>query len=400
LRVDVSTYEHACFPQMKSLQRLTSSVLFIVWLVPCVGTQTNGDCLIFLGEMSVFVDGLTEQEAIEVIQVAIQGFIASGGPQSLSPFVLNSAYVTDDLQTLAPAPTRAPSPAPVPTATTTFSPILTPTPGPSIGFPTTTPGVGTTSQPTRSGITQPTLATPAPVPSVGPPSLTMSPSPFTPTQASPTIAPITRPEFPSSAGGNTFEPTEAPVGTPTDTFGGGDEDDDGGSQVRSSGESGIDKMDWWAWVLVGLAAVMALLCGMTYLNGAGGGAKRARPIAKKSSGPEAPDDDYQPPGVDDDYQPPGLGTFNIEPSPEPSPTNGESEEFYGDEEGEDEYEEEFEGDDEYGDEGVEYEEGEEFEGGEYGDEYGDEDNEGEFEEESYYEEETDEGSATPSFTNF
>jgi hypothetical protein len=134
-------------------------------------------------------------------------------------------------------------------------------------------------------------------------------------------------------------------------------------------------MDWWAWVLVGLAAVMALLCGMTYLNGVGGGQKRARPVAKKSSGPEAPDDDYQPPGVDDDYQPPGLGAFNIEPTAEPS-ANDEEEEFYDDEEGEEEYEEEFAGDDEYGDEGVEYEEGEEFEGGEYGDEYGDEENEG------------------------
>jgi hypothetical protein len=134
--------------------------------------------------------------------------------------------------------------------------------------------------------------------------------------------------------------------------------------------------------------------GPGYLNGAGRGAKRARPIAKKSSGPEAPDDDYQPPGVDDDYQPPGLGAFNIEPS------GRRLDEFYDAEEGEEEYEEEFAGDDEYGDEGVEYEEGEEFEGGEYGDEYGDEENEGEFEEESYYEEETEEGSATPSFTNF
>jgi hypothetical protein len=356
--------------------------------------------------MSVFVDGLTDQEAIEVIQGAIQTFIASGGPQSVSPFVLSSAYVTDDLQTLAPVPTRAPSPAPAQT-TATFSPSFfpTPTPGLSTGFPTTTPGVSTTSQPvqqptlTTPAPVQPTLTTPAPVPSVGPPTLTLSP--FTPTnpQASPTIAPFTRPTFPSNAGGNTFEPTEAPVGgsTPTDD---GDGDDDG-NQSRSA-ESGIDKMDWWAWVLVGLAAVMALLCGMTYLNGAGGGQKRARPIARKSSAPEAPDDDYQPPGVgaDDDYQPPGLGAFNIEPtsSPELSPAN--EEEFYDDEEGEEEYEEEFAGEDEYGDEGVEYEEGDEFEGGEYGDEYGDEENEGEFEEESYYEEETEEGSATPSFTNF
>jgi hypothetical protein len=112
-----------------------------------VGTQTNGDCLIFLGEMSVFVDGLTEQEAIDVMQGAIQAFIASGGPQSLSPFVLNSAYVTDDLQTLAPAPTRAPAQ----TTGNTFSPSFfpTPTPGSSTGFPTTTPGVDTTPQPTR-----------------------------------------------------------------------------------------------------------------------------------------------------------------------------------------------------------------------------------------------------------
>jgi hypothetical protein len=235
--------------------------------------------------MSVFVDGLTEQEAIEVIQGAIQTLIASGGLQRISPFVLNSAYVTDDLQTLAPAPTRAPSPAPAATTGTTFSPtlspslILTPTPaGPSIGFPTTTPGVGSTGQPTPSGVAQPTLTTPSPVPSGGQPSLTLSP--FTPSQASPTIAPFTRPNIPTSAGGNTFEPsaTEAPVGTPTDTFGGGGGGGDGGNQSRSS-ESGIDKMDWWAWVLVGLAAVMLLLCGMTYLNGAGGGAKRVRPGA-------------------------------------------------------------------------------------------------------------------------
>jgi hypothetical protein len=340
--------------------------------------------------MSVFVDGLTDQEAIEVIQGAIQTFIASGGPQSLSPFVLESAYVTDDLQTLAPAPTRAPSPAPAQTTGNTFSPSFVPTPTPvvTIDQPTRSPEVATTGQPTRSGVPQPT-----PVPSRSPPSLTLSP--FTPTtEASPTSAPFTRPTFPSTAGGNTFEPTEAPVGAPpTPTDGGG-----GPTTQSRSSESGIEKMDWWAWVLVGLAAVMALLCGMTYLNGAGGRQKRARPIAKKSSGPEAPDDDYQPPGVDDDYQPPGLGAFNIEPTPEPSPDN--EEEFYDDEEGEEEYEEEFAGDDEYGDEGVEYEEGEEFEGGEYGDEYGDEENEGEFEEESYYEEETDEGSATPSFTNF
>ena len=376
-------------------RKLTLSAFWDVSLVPCIGTQTNGDCLIFLGEMSVFVDGLTEQEAIEEIQGAIQIFIASGGPQSLSPFVLGSAYVTDDLQTLAPVPTRAPSPAPAQTTSNTFSPTMfspsffpTPTPGPSTGFPTT------------SGIPQPTLMTPAPVPSVGPPTLTLSP--FTPTnQGSPTIAPFTRPTFPSSAGGNTFNPTEAPVGAPPTPT------DGGGNQSRSS-ESGIEKMDWWAWVLVGLAAVMALLCGMTYLNGAGGGQKRSRPVAKKSSRPEAPDDDYQPPGVDDDYQPPGLGAFNIEPTPEPTASN--EEEFYDDEEGfyddeegeegEEEYEEEFAGEDEYGDEGVEYEEGGEFEGGEYGDEYGDEENEGEFEEESYYEEETEEGSATPSFTNF
>lgn len=390
----------------KSRQKLTSAFFLVSWLVPCVGTQTNGDCYIFLGEMSVFVNGLTDQEAIEAVQGAIQTFIRNGGPQSLSPLVLNSAFVTDDLQTLSPATTRAPSPAPVPTTPTaptgnTFSPTTFPpstsSPGPSTGFPTRQP----------TGFVDPTAgppsSTPAPSPSASSPSLT--PAPFAPTLLSPTIAPFIRPTFPSSAGGTTFEPTRAPVGAQTNTNG----DDDGGgggggSQSRSS-ESGIEKMDWWAWVLVGLAAVGALLCGMTYLNGAGGGPKRARPIAAKSSGPEAPDDDYRPPGgVDDDYQPPDLGAFNIEPTPEPSATD-EADEFYDDEgeeeqEEEEEYEEEFAGEDEYGEEAMEYEEGGEFEGGEYGDEYGDEENEGEFEEESYYEEETEEGSNTPSFTNF
>ena len=217
-------------------------------------------------------------------------------------------------------------------------------------------------------VTTPPLPTPAPISSRP----TLSPTPIppvrpgeptrTPTTTGPTSSPVSR--SPSETAEPTVAPSAAPVGSTVTLAPVTPAPSPNAVVVEPRSERGVDRIDWWGWLLIVVGGIGLLLCLYTLFRGSGGGAGTGTGrVAPKNDRPDD-DDDYVPPGSSyippgrDEYQPPGigpgLGTF-AEADDGPLSTfpeeGGEYED--GDEDGE--YEE---GDGEYEDE----EEEEESEG--------------------------------------
>jgi hypothetical protein len=313
--------------------------------------------------MTAFAENvLTDDEASELVLPAIQAYL-KGGLTTIDPRIISVNYVVRDetnnngggsFLTVQPVPTPAPN-------------VFQPTQSPIVasaepGAPTRIP---IAIAPTRTPITFPFL-TPAPIApgsSASPVATGTTLTPVSP--SSPTLAPIS---------GGSFQPTFAPLFVqPTpDPF--------SAELVGRSSESGIDKMEWWMWLLVAVGAVALCGCGFFAFGGARGGAPKPQRMSPKNK------EDAEPYVVSspEEYVPPGLGTFNtasVSANPvaatyglkqdEENYDNNEDDDNYDDDE-EDDVETYEEGEDEFDEEEESYEE-----------------EEGTlFEEESYYEEES------------
>ena len=284
-----------------SLQRY----YFIFVSVSCTGRAYPGvDCYIVQGYVSVFGTGFRSlEDAKDTVIPVVRAEIGKGALQRASSVVVNMIAIGDDLATLGPL--------------STVSPVVSPpTPAPVPGQQPTSPGQPTSPNPpvlppTAGGTVAPSIslspsfgATPEPTSA---PTNTYKPT----TTWYPTVT-----TSPSAASGNGGTPTSQPPSP----------------RVRSStpDESGIEKMDWWHWLLVGVGAAVLLMCGLGLMRGpeVESGKKRARSdddginavgspsnVVKPKNSATANDrgDDYVPPGMDNKTEDSGVGTFSITP---------------------------------------------------------------------------------------
>ena len=243
--------------------------------VPCL-VDALANCYTFQGEMIVFGDDtLTQEMANDIIEQEVGALMQTGALLDLDPRILSTTYVVrqedGSFGTLPPivgVPTRAPT-------VSTLAPIAP-------GTPTAAPVMGT-------------------------------PAPFTPGE--PTLFPTSLPPV------RTPRPSTDGMPTPPDSlppFGGGTPT---ASPVRvRSGESGIEKVDWWGWLLVAVGGLSLLVCCFTFLSNFCGG-PRKRLATKEDDEPDYESGDNQT--VDEDaYVPPGMGTptdFGVAPVAAASP---------------------------------------------------------------------------------
>ncbi len=275
------------------------SHLFLVVL--CEEPVDDADCYVVKGFFSVFGEGFESMEEVEeTVLPVVRESMESDELTSSSDFLVGVGYIGTNLFDLVPtvAPNGVPS-APTPSTPTSDS---SPTPN---ADPTSTPAPNADPTSTRAPNAEPssTLApnsepssTPAPnaepssttAPNSEPsstPAPNSEPSPTEPSDtpapnAEPTLSPTTigptstfwptwsETEFPTSStraptGAPTVlsqpSPNGAPVAPPSTS--------NSTDVVPRGSEEGLDKMEWWSWLLVAVGGAFLLLVCIGLLSG-------------------------------------------------------------------------------------------------------------------------------------
>ena len=290
-----------------------------IYSVSCEEPVDGADCYVVKGFLSVFAEGYDSMEEIEdAVLPVVRESMQSDELTSANDFLIGVDYVGTDLSDRvptippngvpnapsAPQPTSGSSPTSAPISepsSTTPAPNVEPsasTPAPNAEPSSTTPAPNSepsdtpepTSSPSRSfwptwSETEfPTSSTKAP---------TLSPTTFVPTVPTPS-APV-KPSGPV-----------APPSTSNST-----------DVVSRDSKEGLEKMEWWSWLLVAIGgAFLLLFCiGVLWGSSTGGPSKRA---VRSDDGTdpthigtlskfEQSRQEYTPPGED-------MDAFNISPS--------------------------------------------------------------------------------------
>jgi hypothetical protein len=379
-------------------------------IVTCAST-VPGDCYTFDGRITVF-GPTTNAAADNLVLPAIYTLMTTNAAYltSLNSLLIDVDMVVGDgtgsgVTTAPPVVVGTPAPQlPVIPGAPTASPAAL---SPTIVVP---PPAGTTTlAPVPPGQTLAPAPLVAPTPAVAPatlapvpPGQTLAPAPLVAPTPAVAPAPGAVVPLPSPAPGTATNGTSAPNAAPSTT-------------VTSEAKTGIEKIEWWMWVLIAFGGIVVCFCGFSILKHSGrhaplpdrgigelpGGKKSPRTAPGTPESPYGNSGDVDTLVAPDAYVPPGpdiiVSSYPMSPSAAAPPTTtdlpgpnkgrlrpvGENEEFpdeqnghYDDEDDED-YDDDEEGDD-YDEEVEDYEDGgEEGEEGEYDDEEG----EGEYDDE-------------------